>query len=44
MTRQTQSKKKLRTQHSPSFQDEALGLAEKKGEWHRGNAVPIWIR
>ena len=31
MTRRTQSKKKVRTQHSQSFKDEALGLAEKVG-------------
>ena len=31
MTRQTQSKKKVRTQHSQSFKDDALGLAEKMG-------------
>jgi transposase len=31
MTRRTQSKKKVRTQQSQSFKDEALGLAEKVG-------------
>lgn len=31
MTKRTQSKKKARTQHSQSFKDEALGLAEKVG-------------
>ena len=31
MARRTQSKKKVRTQHSQSFKDEALGLAEKVG-------------
>lgn len=31
MTRGTQSKKKVRTQHSQSFKNEALGLAEKVG-------------
>ena len=31
MTRRTQSKKKVRTQHTQSYKDEALGLAEKVG-------------
>ena len=30
-TRQTQGKKKVRTQHSQSYKNEALGLAEKVG-------------
>lgn len=35
MTRRTQDKKKVRTQHSQSFKNEALGLAEKVGVAHR---------
>ena len=31
MTKRKQDKKKTRTQHSPSFKDEALKLAEKVG-------------
>ena len=31
MTRRTQGKKKVRTQHSQSFKDEALDLAEQVG-------------
>ena len=31
MTKQTQSKTKVRTQHSQSFKDEALGLTENVG-------------